>query len=872
MNASGSVIGKQALLITALLVSTSAMAADQATPAVPIPDPANYWDFHGDIEAGGRAFIQRPPLGPPPGVFGPAPTTPAQAIKSPATLANPPLDPGGAGVSRAKFEEYGQVSPGLYLERFYLGALSRDGVYNVDVWGKDAGYNNQSYYLEAQKVGEHRLRAEYDQTPHLYSTDAQTLYSGVGTNNLTIAPGVVGALNNATFGGNPPGAGAGIGHTCFIPGQLGTAACAAGVTPAFTTIVNNVSPVTLGIRRDRASADYRYTHNDDWEFNVEYSHERRTGTQEQGMLFGSNGTGAALAMVPRPVSDTTQNAGVSAQYAGSSPWGKLVTTVKYFVSSYKDDYAYFDAMSPWGGGAGGVFNASGGCATTAPNNCLGTGRMSMYPDNLAQGVTATTLVDLPFKSRYVGSFQYEAMTQNQDFLAASINPAPTKSANVPAGNVIGNYGLSRGSLDGRIDTILSNNQLTTQITPDVKVKSSYRYYSVDNQTPPLTMLDWVINDSASARSVTSGYAPHSTIFQSYVKQNAAEEVNWHPMKWIDLGAILGFEQYDRSRAQANRTNEWSGKFYDVVTPTDWAKFRSSYFFSERRYSNYDWATYVGNTIVAPIVPGGTTTSLIENPGMRTYDMANRDRQIIRSSLDLDFVRGLTITPTAGLRFDRYLTDPTDPVNQLGLVRDNNWNAGLEASYTVTSQLTLFGSVMTEVYQRRMFDGGGVLAGNPSGHYFTDMNGLANTFIGAVDVVLVPNTLDLKLSGTLVKSSDQWNSGSAPGGSSGIVSNCPGTCSTIVGLWPEVTDTYKRFDATLRYKVDENFVKQMGWIGDVYVKVKYAYESNFVDNWALGNMQQYMYYSANARSQQTYMASDNPNYTAQFVTASLAVKW
>ena len=386
------------------------------------------------------------------------------------------------------------------------------------------------------------------------------------------------------------------------------------------------------------------------------------------------------------------------------------------------------------------------------------------------------------------------------------------------------------------------------------------------------MLDWVINDSASARSVTSGYAPHTTIFQSYVKQNVAEEVNWHPTKAVDLGFILGLEQYDRSQAQTNRTTEWSAKFYDVVTPTDWAKFRSSYSFSGRRYSNYDWQTYVGNTIISPIVPGGTTTSLVENPGMRTYDMANRDRQIGKASLDLDFVPGLTVTPTAGLRFDRYLTNPADPINQLGLVRDNNWNGGLEVTYAVTDRVTLFASAMTEVYNRRMFDGGGVIAGNPSSHYFTDMTGLANTFVGAIDVVLIPKSLDLKLSGTLVRSNDQWNSGTAPGGSSGLVSNCPGTCSTIVGLWPAVTDTFKRFDATLRYKVDDSVVKQLGWVGDVYLKVKYVYESNFVDNWALGNMQQYMYYAANARSQQIYMAGDNPNYTAQYVMGSVALKW
>ena len=850
-------------------MSGSAMAADVAV--APLADPLNYWNFVGYVEAGGGVYIERPPLGQIPGRFGPAPTDKATAIKSPATTFNPPLDPGGAGAGRGKFEEYGDRLKGYYIPEFYLGTFSRDGVYSAEVWGKNAGYNNQNYQFEGTKIGEHRIRAEYDQTPHLYSSQAWTLYNGVGSNLLTINPTVVGSLNNATFGGNPPGTGAGVGHTCFLPGQLGTAACAPGVTPAFTTVVTNVMPTTLGIQRDRVGTEYRYMYNDSLEFNVDYSHERRTGTMEQGMPFGSNGTGAALAMVPRPVADTTQLASVSGQYAGSSPWGKWTTVAKYFVSSYKDDFAYFDAMSPFGGGNGGVSNAPGGCATTQPQNCFGMGRMSMYPDNFAQGVTTTTAVDLPYKSRYVGTFQYQTMTQDQGFLAPSINPAPAKSANTPAGNTIGNFALSRPSLDGRIDTILSNNQLTTQLTSDIRLKSSYRYYSVDNKTQPLTMFDWVINDSTSARSQTAGYAPHTTLFQSYVKQNASEEVNWRPWRWLDLGAIVGWEQYDRDLAQANRTTEWSAKFYDVVTATDWAKLRSSVFFSERRFSNYDWATYVGNTIVAPIVPGGTTTSLIENPGMRTYDMADRDRVVVKSSVDFDVLPGLTITPNAGLRYDQYLTNPNDPVNQLGLVFDNNWNVGLEGTYAVSNTVTLFGAAMMEVYNRRMFDGGGVTAGSPTGHYFTDMYGHTNTFIGAVDVVLIPQTLDLKFSGTLVMSSDQWNSGSAPGGTA-LTPNCPGTCSTIVGLWPEVQGNFKRFDATMRYKFDETFVKQLGWVGDVYFKVKYAYETNYVDNWALGNMQQYMYYAANARSQQVFMAGDNPNYTAQYIVATLALKW
>jgi hypothetical protein len=89
---------------------------------------------------------------------------------------------------------------------------------------------------------------------------------------------------------------------------------------------------------------------------------------------------------------------------------------------------------------------------------------------------------------------------------------------------------------------------------------------------------------------------------------------------------------------------------------------------------------------------------------------------------------------------------------------------------------------------------------------------------------------------------------------------------------EVIDNFKRFDATLRYKVDDSVVRQMGWNGDVFLKLKYAYEQNSVSNWAIDNMQQYMYYAANARGQAVYMAGDNPSDMAQYVVASVAFRW
>ena len=46
-------------------------------------------------------------------------------------------------------------------------------------------------------------------------------------------------------------------------------------------------------------------------------------------------------------------------------------------------------------------------------------------------------------------------------------------------------GLPASSLNGAINTLLSNNVVTTQITPELKSKLVYRYYDFANNTPEL---------------------------------------------------------------------------------------------------------------------------------------------------------------------------------------------------------------------------------------------------------------------------------------------------------------------------------------------------------------------------------------------------
>ena len=155
-------------------------------------------------------------------------------------------------------------------------------------------------------------------------------------------------------------------------------------------------------------------------------------------------------------------------------------------------------------------------------------------------------------------------------------------------------GLPASSLNGAINTLLSNNVITTQITPELKSKLVYRYYDYANNTPELPFSDWTLTDVKSANAPCRLPMHRSrSLSVSYNKQNAGAELVWSPNREWNLGTAYGWERYNWTRADANLTNENSGKVFVDYKPWSWLLARESYLLSDRQYDNYDYRGYVG---------------------------------------------------------------------------------------------------------------------------------------------------------------------------------------------------------------------------------------------------------------------------------------
>ena len=182
------------LLIAAGSALSQGASAQEATVAVS-PTGGDVWGqawaehggvrTWGDVEAGFRAFIDRPPNAALPGIMPSGVPTAAGTNVNPLTGGQPAPIFNTDRNNRAKFEEYGNVNPGLYLERLILGAQTKDGDYAAELRADDVGNNNQRFIFDWSKAGEHYGTFSWDQIPHLYSTSALSIWNGVGTNFLT---------------------------------------------------------------------------------------------------------------------------------------------------------------------------------------------------------------------------------------------------------------------------------------------------------------------------------------------------------------------------------------------------------------------------------------------------------------------------------------------------------------------------------------------------------------------------------------------------------------------------------------------------------------------------------------------------------------
>src|SRR5262245_45797528 len=329
------------------------------------------------------------------------------------------LDSRPSQKDRAKFEEYRDQSPGLFL----LGANLRLSRPDESLFGEFGGskwcFSDQDYYLSFGRLGTWQFDFLWDQTPHVISTDARLLAT---------------QPQRGVF---------------VLP------------TPRPALPVHNSAPDIdeIAVRWDKAAMRFSYSVTPSLDFVAEYSRIRKEGDKPMGMAFGSPGNN--FYEVLQPIDQTVHDFRLRGAF--SDPRYQVQLT--YGLSVFENDLTRIRADNPcFGNGAPCSAGDAGGPAT---------GQSSLPPGNMAHSLSLAASVNLPMRTRINGNFAWGLNLQNDAFLQHTINPAL-------AGNP--DLALPSQNLGGLVQTWLVYLNATTRPFDPVTFGARYRFYDYSDES------------------------------------------------------------------------------------------------------------------------------------------------------------------------------------------------------------------------------------------------------------------------------------------------------------------------------------------------------------------------------------------------------
>ena len=527
----------------------------------------------------------------------------------------------------AGFREYTDWRNGAAVNSFSLGAEKPESATYVKLRGGAVGRDDQYYGLEAGRYNGLRFSLFYNETPHVFSTNARPLWNGVGTGRLTLPAGLVAGT-----------------HTQADPASY--AALQAAVAAAGETTLS-VDRTKVGVRVDAPVADGVTGF-------VSYTNERREGARPFGGAFlfdfirrspsnpvGNNVLGAVNETV-EPIDYTSHEFLAGLRFVGERDRLNLTLSSSLFRNHIKS--------LTWDN----PFAINFGTLPLAANaTSWEQGRFALSPDNEAYNLKAEYARVLPMQGQFNATVALGRMVQDDDLLPPTINDGVNASgaATTYAGTISG-YNttavLSQKTADARIDTQLADLSASFKPQQDLTLRAKLRYYDEDNKTHyaainPLTgQIGYPGLDYGLAGIFGANFAFYNagrtnnihylSIPTSYTKWTAGVGGDYQWSRLTQLGVAVEREQTDRPYREVERTTDDRVKFSLNSRALDRATVRASYEVADRKGSEYRYDIYEhfytsSRDDYAGTVPVHTLAEL------RKYDVADRQQQILNARLN-----------------------------------------------------------------------------------------------------------------------------------------------------------------------------------------------------------------------------------------------
>lgn len=523
----------------------------------------------------------------------------------------------GQNKGSAALKEYGAWNSGPVLSSIGFLAENRRTGLHIAALGQNVGRDDTYVELRVGRYGVFDTRWYFDSIPHTYTTQARSLWTGVGGDRLTLRPGLT------------PGA--------STPAQVNAVAAA-------------VAPESLRIVREKAGSALSFTVDEHTELYARTSAERRNGTQPISATFGYPFQNGATQII-QPIDYQTFDVTAGLRYREDH----FNANLAYAGSFFRNDNPALVWQNPG-------LNSINAPGMYIPRE----GRLTLAPDNNANSVKGDMALDMSKASRLTASLSYSMMRQDDALL-----PPTTGTGTIASGSDTINLdawnsasALSRTSADAAINILNAMVQYHYTVSPDLGLTLEARARDEENKTnyvafnPQTGQYGYIAIDGGLAPFIPpqSGiYRPDQPGSRVQIRNmpfandrlTLKAKADYRLDKHWKLDLSYSRDSIDHSVREVADSNDHIGRLQLSTTGFGWGSVRFSYEIARRTGSDYMSNPYgpYYTTALPGYIPSSTAgdTAFVLSD-LRKFDVADRTQHTLR------WQANYIVTPRSDLQF------------------------------------------------------------------------------------------------------------------------------------------------------------------------------------------------------------------------------
>lgn len=415
----------------------------------------------------------------------------------------------------------------------------------------------------------------------------------------------------------------------------------AGSTAGMTTLNGQLTAINLETKRTRLGAAAMVIPASHWQTSVNYRHENREGQRRIAGSFYFDAVEFA-----QPVDYTSDAIDLTASYNGNVWQAKL----SYHADAFRNKNQSLIWENPYTPIVAGAEQ----------------GELALPPDNQFHQAKASIALPVGETSILLADVAVGRMTQNENFIEPTTNSMLSASP------------LPAASLNGRVDTVNANVKWNSQLNQKLRVNAAYRYSDRDNKSSRHTY-DWIITDSSVA-------TPRTNLPYSYTKNTFKLNGEYRLADRVKSSLGYDYQQFERTYQEVEANKEQTVWVSLIAHTLNNASMTVRLARANRDKDGYQVIAGIDNP---------------ENPLLRKYNMADRDRDML--SMRVNYLP--TEESSIGLNMD--LTDDDYPDSSIGLTASRESILGFDfstqlAKYTALNIFFSFEKISSDVSGSQLY--------------------------------------------------------------------------------------------------------------------------------------------------------------------------